>query len=106
MALNQPKNSLVIKIYLQELINKVLECHNNHAREYCWCILQSKWNYSVLKTIPLSCEGCLAPILWRDFDLAVPREPSSEGIWFLSTYVVQHFIREWSQERIMHRSII
>lgn len=36
----------------------------------------------------------------------VPREPISEGICFLATYIVQHFISEQSWERIMYASII
>ena len=87
-------------------MNKFLECHNNHARKYSRRILQSKWHYIVLKTTPLSRKGCLAPILQRDFYLVVPKEPINEGVCFLATYIVQHFISEWSRERIMYRSII
>jgi len=87
MALNQPKKILVIKIYLEELMNKLHECRN-YAHEDHMHILQSKWYYSVLKTTPLSCKGCFAPILCLDFDLAVPKEPISEWIFFPETYIV------------------
>ena len=80
-------------------MNKFLECRNNHAQKDC----RHKQHYSVLKTTSLSCEGGLAPILQRDFDLVVPREPISEGICFLDAYIVQHFIREQIREGIMQK---
>ena len=36
----------------------------------------------------------------------VPREPVSERICFLTTYIVQHLIRERSWEWIMHTIVI
>ena len=106
MALNKPKYSPVIKIYLQELMNKLLECRNNHARKDCRRILQSKRHYSVLETTPVNRKGFLAPILQRDFDLMVPGEPISERVYFLASYIIQDLISERVRERIMHASVI
>lgn len=78
MAFHQPKHSLIIKVYFQKLMNKLLERSNNYTRENHRRILQSKWHYSVLKTTPLNREVHLSPILWRDFDLMVPKEPINE----------------------------
>ena len=75
-------------------MNKFLECSNNHVRKDSRRILQSKQHYHVLKTTPLNRKGCLAPTLRCDFDLVVPREPIIEGVCFLATYIVQHFIFE------------
>lgn len=36
----------------------------------------------------------------------VPREPISEGVRFLATYIIQYLISEWSRESIMHASVI
>lgn len=106
MVFHQPKHSLVIKVYFQELMNKFIECRNECMRENRRRIFQSKMHEIVMKTTPLNREGCLSPILRCDFDLMVPIEPISEGICFLATYIVQHFIREWSRERIMYAGVI
>lgn len=98
------KHGPIIKIYFQELMNKFLEHNHNYMREYHRHILQSKRHYSVVKTTPLSSEGCLFLVLQCDFDLVVSREPISEGVCFLATYIVQNFISEWSRERIMYAS--
>ena len=41
-----------------------------------------------------------------DFHLMVPREPISEGVQFLATYIIQYIISEWSWERFVYASII
>ena len=69
MAFYQHKHSLVIKAHLQKLMHKFLDCSNDYARKNRRCILQSERHYSVLKTSPFSCEGCLASIFTCDFDL-------------------------------------
>ena len=88
MAFHEPKHSLVIKVHLQELMNKFPKCSNDYAQENHRHILQSERNYNGLKTPPLSRNGRLAPILWYNFDLMVPKEPISEGVRLLDTYII------------------
>lgn len=106
MALDQSKHCAIIKVYLEKFVNEVFECHNDYMRKDCWNILQPKRHFSVLKTSPFSHEGRLSSILKRNFDLMVPREPISERVCFLATYIIYDLINEWGWERIMHTSII
>ena len=69
-------------------MNEVFECCNDYVKKYCWRILHPKRHYDVLKTSPFSDEGHLTFILRGDFDLMVPREPISERVCVLATYII------------------
>ena len=89
MVFYQPKHSLFIKVHLQKLMNEFFECSNDYTQKNLRHILESERHYTVLKTSPFSHEGHLASIFRCDFDLMVPREPISEGVRFLVTYIIQ-----------------
>ena len=74
--------------------------------EYIGCILQPKWNDSILETTPFGDKRSLMAIVLRNMDLVVSRKDICEGIYLLATYTFQDFICKRGQEWIMDTCII
>ena len=106
MVFNQGIDSLVVHIYLQEFLNKIIKYNDDYMREYSGCILQPKWHDGILEMAPLNDDYSLMVILLCNLDLVVSQKAICEGIYLLATYAFQDFICKRGQERIMYTCII